>query len=221
MRKNDDTYGLGTETNYGHMALANNLSVANYQHGLALSSNQGKILNDKILKDYTIEVKTASENWVVPLNVRTVDLFIVDGGEGGGGGGGAKGNPGNTEVGQGGNGGVGGKYGLILGIKVTPGESIPIVIGAGGSGGNGGIYTSTNKGRTNGSTGLMGGITTFKNINITSTHFLGSGGAGAFNYDGSDGIINNLVLNEYSIQSNPLNYIFIWRWWRRRWSRQE
>lgn len=46
--KNDDTYGLGTETNYGHIALANNLSVANYQHGLALSANQGKVLNDKI-----------------------------------------------------------------------------------------------------------------------------------------------------------------------------
>lgn len=41
------TYGLGTTSNYGHCKLANNLTTGGFANGLALSANQGKILNDK------------------------------------------------------------------------------------------------------------------------------------------------------------------------------
>ncbi len=41
-------YGVGTTGNYGHIKLANNLTTASYQNGLALSANQGKALKDLI-----------------------------------------------------------------------------------------------------------------------------------------------------------------------------
>lgn len=42
------TYGLGTQSNYGHNKLVNNLTATSYQDGLALSAYQGKLLNDKV-----------------------------------------------------------------------------------------------------------------------------------------------------------------------------
>lgn len=42
------TYGLGTQSNYGHNKLVNNLTTTSYQDGLALSAYQGKLLNDKV-----------------------------------------------------------------------------------------------------------------------------------------------------------------------------
>ena len=42
------TYGLGTQSNYGHIKLINNLTTTSYQDGLALSAYQGKLLNDKV-----------------------------------------------------------------------------------------------------------------------------------------------------------------------------
>lgn len=42
------TYGLGTQSNYGHNKLINNLTTTSYQDGMALSAYQGKILNDKV-----------------------------------------------------------------------------------------------------------------------------------------------------------------------------
>lgn len=42
------TYGLGTQSNYGHNKLVNNLTTSSYQDGLALAAYQGKLLNDKV-----------------------------------------------------------------------------------------------------------------------------------------------------------------------------
>lgn len=42
------TYGLGTQSNYGHNKLINNLTTTSYQDGMALSAYQGKLLNDKV-----------------------------------------------------------------------------------------------------------------------------------------------------------------------------
>lgn len=41
-------YGSGSKTEYGHVKLRDDLSAVNYQTGEALSSYQGKVLNDKI-----------------------------------------------------------------------------------------------------------------------------------------------------------------------------
>ncbi len=43
------TYGLGTQSNYGHNKLVNNLTTTSYQDGLALAAYQGKLLNDKVI----------------------------------------------------------------------------------------------------------------------------------------------------------------------------
>ena len=43
-----DTYGLGTASNYGHVKLINNVTTSSFTNGLALSANQGKVLDDKI-----------------------------------------------------------------------------------------------------------------------------------------------------------------------------
>ena len=131
MRKNDDTYGLGTETNYGHMALANNLSVANYQHGLALSANQGKVLNDRLvrLENLNIVTITSSGNWTVPSGINEIKALYLIGGGGGGG------SSENYTAAGGGGGGTGGIVSIYRNLKVTPSQSIPIIIGAGGIGG--------------------------------------------------------------------------------------
>ena len=42
------TYGVGTQTNYGHNKIVNNLTTSSYQDGLALAAYQGKLLNDKV-----------------------------------------------------------------------------------------------------------------------------------------------------------------------------
>ena len=42
------TYGVGTETKYGHNKVINNLTTSSYQNGESLSAYQGKILQDNI-----------------------------------------------------------------------------------------------------------------------------------------------------------------------------
>lgn len=44
----ENTYGLGTTANYGHVKLANNLTTSEHTDGLALSAYQGTVLNNKI-----------------------------------------------------------------------------------------------------------------------------------------------------------------------------
>jgi len=141
---------------------------------------------EKITKDYTIEVITSSQNWIVPENVWTVDVFMVNGGKGGNGGAGGKGYPTTGSSGTilfaGGDGGSAGAAAIILGYKVIPGQIIPIIIGAGGEGGNGGVYTeipSVNaRGSKAGDAGADGGITSFDNLSLNASAILGSGGTG-------------------------------------------
>lgn len=68
-------------------------------------------------------VITASSNWAVPAGVRRLRVRLVGAGGGGGGG---------TPAFGGGGGGAGGYAESIF--LVSPGQSIPVVIGAGGSG---------------------------------------------------------------------------------------
>lgn len=73
-----------------------------------------------------IEILT-SQNWTVPEGVTSVDVFLV-----GGGGGGCFASHSNTP-----NAGGGGGYTkLFKNLSVTPGDIIPIIIGAGGNGGH-------------------------------------------------------------------------------------
>jgi hypothetical protein len=78
-----------------------------------------------------------STTWNVPAGVTAVDVLIVGGGGGGGG------------VWGGGGGGGGVLYGSC--ISVTPGASIPVVVGAGGAGGSGIFNSLTNRGASGGS----------------------------------------------------------------------
>lgn len=70
----------------------------------------------------------SSQTWTVPTNVRSVDVYICNGGGGGG-----TGNcGGNNYGGIGGNGGHGGVSRTIYSYKVIPNSSIQVIIGSGG-----------------------------------------------------------------------------------------
>lgn len=150
-------------------------------------------LNENYFGDYTIEVITSSTMWTVPANVYTVDVFIVSGGQGGTGGQGAKYRR-NYDDGAayGGQGGAGGKYCTLLKYAVTPGVSIPIVIGAGGVGGAGGVYTASSRGGSNGEAGSFGGQSSFDGITPYRSNSTGSGGNGTGT--NKDGTLNSLEL---------------------------
>ena len=132
-----------------------------------------------------------NNNWTVPSDCKFVDVECW----GGGGGGGANNRSGNNA----GSGGGGGAYAKTLGIAVTPGQVISMVVGGGGAGGNNnnnganGTNTSFNNnqvkaaggvfGRTNGATAGVGGTTANSTGN---TKF--AGGAGAIkNANGAGG----------------------------------
>jgi hypothetical protein len=98
-------------------------------------------------KNFKMEVFDTSTTWTVPAGVEFVEVIAVGAGGGGGGGSGGSGNPPRTffsgsafwtqsghDSGAGGGGGGGGYIARSL-VNVTPGDSIPITIGAGGSGG--------------------------------------------------------------------------------------
>ena len=82
---------------------------------------------------------TSSTTFTVPKGVKKIDAFCV----GGGGQGGKSGTftnylgSGNDVETRAGGGGGGGYTSTVLGADVTPGQEIPIVVGAGGSGGSG------------------------------------------------------------------------------------
>ena len=108
---------------------------------------------------------TTTSNWTVPPNCFEVLAYI---GAGGGGGGGANESAG---IGCGGGGGSGGCV-TIRRIRVTPGQSLPMVIGAGGGGG-----------AIIGGHGALGGTTIFANA-VTGQEayaYGGSGGSGSPN----------------------------------------
>ena len=137
---------------------------------------------DKALSPGTVTF-TSSTTWIVPTGVSGVDVFLV-----GGGGGGSLG------------GGGGGYTATFLDVPVTPGQSIPITVGAGGSGGSSGVaggnggYSQFNT-SLHSANGGVGGL---------STHQGGAGGSGGggFNsgvgpgHGGSDG--SNGVTTTYT-----------------------
>lgn len=119
----------------------------------------------------------SSRNWTVPPDVTSIDLFLV----GGGGGGGIFGTLTNA-TGAGGGGG-GGRTRSYTGIAVTPGQSLPVVVGAGGAvavskygtGGMGGATSITINGTTYTVNGGDGGRS---GSNTTNFSCGGNGGSG-------------------------------------------
>lgn len=105
---------------------------------------------------------TSSQDWTVPAGVTEVEVYLVGGGGGG----------------FGEKGGGGGYCKLFGGIKVTPGTSVPIIIGGGGVDGNGGysqFISSTYR--------VNGGIQAVSSAGGNG----GSGGGGSGNDVGGDG----------------------------------
>ncbi len=110
-----------------------------------------------------------SSNWTVPAGVMFADVFLVGGGGGGG-----------KNVGGGGGGGYTATY---SGVAITPGESVPVIVGAGGtagsgSGGNGGYSEFRNS-----SYRANGGIGGLQDVGIGGAG--GSGGGGTFGPEGA------------------------------------
>lgn len=173
------TYGVGTTANYGHCKTINGLTQASHANGLALSAYQGKVLHDK-MKNYVVQTLTTSGNFVVPANVYELEVFAVAGGFGG-----SAGRYTKNGTSEGGSGGGGGFYFGHASKKflVSPGQSIPYIIGAGGAGG---IATTTSS-----PTGDQGGETSFDTLRAGSssqdTVLVGRGGDAAFNSAGTDG----------------------------------
>ena len=101
-------------------------------------------------------------NWTVPAGVTTVKVLVVGGGGGGSG----------SHYGGGGSGWV-----VVRDVNVSPGNNIPITVGAGGAGGIIG---------TNSSPGGHGTDSKF-GTTVTATGGKGGGGGGAGYYGGGDG----------------------------------
>lgn len=106
------------------------------------------------------EVFTASGVYEVPGGVNLVDVLVVSAGQGGQGG--SYGSGGNIAAG-----GFGGVAVLARGVKVTPGDRIPVTVGAGGAGGPGSTASSS---PTNGS---PGGASSFGSL-VVSDHDQGT-----------------------------------------------
>ena len=94
-------------------------------------------------------VITASGNWVCPEGVRVIQIEAWGGGGGGRNGGG---NPSSGDTSTGGGGG--GAYSKLSSFNVTPGQSYPVVIGAGG--GVGGDWDSAGDGLPGGGVSSRG-----------------------------------------------------------------
>ncbi|KTT00108.1 hypothetical protein NS376_15980 [Pseudomonas oryzihabitans] len=140
--------------------------------GLALNpTDDGQLL--KALKLIGVRGNqriTSSGNFIVPEGVYTVYLSGCAGGGGGGGGGGAIN---SSSTGAGGAGGSAGQSVIRQAVSVTPGQVIPVVIGAGGVGGGAGTPS------VNGGTGGTGSSTTFGSL-LTLTG--GSSSSGGLSY---------------------------------------
>ena len=91
--------------------------------------NNGGTLH-KVWPAMNLQTITASGTWKVPNDVYSIDIFCVGGGGGGGRG---RSYTNEDEHAVGGGGGAGGHTTTEIGVKVTPGESLTIVIGAGGT----------------------------------------------------------------------------------------
>lgn len=117
---------------------------------------------------------TASGTFVVPDGV---SLVYVSGAGGGGGGGGGAGSS-NGDYSGGGGGGGAGRSTVKQAIAVTPGQSIPVTIGAAGTAGSGSIFSATGGG--------SGSATTFGSL-LTLAGGAGGGGGNASTGGGGAG----------------------------------
>lgn len=101
---------------------------------------------------------TSSGSFTVPAGVTT--LYVSGCGGGGGGGSGATNNGGQSSLvgGGGGGGGGGGKFTLKQVLTVTPGQTLPITIGAAGLGGAASNAGAGNAGTNGGETYIAGVI---------------------------------------------------------------
>lgn len=128
-----------------------------------------------------VEEITATGNWTVPAGCQKVDVFLVGGGAGGAY---AAGGGGYTKI--------------FYDIPVTPGASIPCIIGAGGGLGGMSYGDSKNGGHSqfmNTSYRALGGKIVIENISPSNANTTGGdGGSGGAGYihaqggtDGSDG----------------------------------
>ncbi|MBL4674076.1 MAG: hypothetical protein JKX81_17585 [Arenicella sp.] len=118
-------------------------------------------------------VYTSNATWVAPSNISSALVIVIGAGRGGSGG---RGNvsPANNSVGHvSGGGGGGGGFAQELITAITPGQSIPVIIGSGGLGAQYGLSAN--------STGGNGGVSSF------GAFLSASGGKGASNQRGGGG----------------------------------
>ena len=115
---------------------------------------------------------TASGSWVVPAGVSHIHAILV-----GGGGGGARA---YSERGIGIGGGGGGQVAFHPFIPVTPGTSIPVMIGSGGAGGS----TVPSSGTAGGNTTITVGGVTYKATGGGGGSYTGSGSSSALGKGG-------------------------------------
>ncbi len=131
-----------------------------------MSGHLGKALNDKIdgVNNNIIKNRvasfTSSGSWTVPAGIYEISVLLIAGGGGG--------SAGSYYQNEGGGGGCGGDSLFIEKLRVTPGQVIPYVIGAGGVGGVG----------ISGDVGTKGGYTRFGDL------YVSGGSAGNFYANG-------------------------------------
>ncbi|MGI4850228.1 MAG: hypothetical protein ACRYGK_19135 [Janthinobacterium lividum] len=134
-------------------------------NSLAINPNSGRLLN--------VQRFTSSGSFTVPDFIYKIFMSATAGGGGGGGGGGS--NAGIPTSGAGAGGGAAGQSIQRQEFAVTPGQVIPITIGAAGTGGTGAY------GSNPGAAGSLGGSTVIGSL-ITLTG--GGNGAGGANNGG-------------------------------------
>ena len=67
----ESTYGLGSESNYGHVKVVNNLTQKSHSDGTALSAYQGKILKDGL--DKKVETSNIENNLTTTESGKVLD----------------------------------------------------------------------------------------------------------------------------------------------------
>jgi hypothetical protein len=142
-----------------------------------------------VTKNVQAQLFTASDTWVCPPGVTSVQATVI----GGGGGGGAGSNDGGGGVGTGGRGGYGG---MAVGYyTVAPGTSYTITVGTGGAGSNSGA----------GSAGASSSFASFCSATA------GAGGAAATlsnnGANGADGAGTNGTTGNYNVSSGASPFI--------------
>lgn len=68
----NNTYGVGTESLYGHCKTVNNLNESSYVEGKALSAYQGKVISDELAK----KQKSITSGLEIPTGGTNGDIYI-------------------------------------------------------------------------------------------------------------------------------------------------